>query len=245
MAATPSPSTATFTCSSTRMSGSSCHSTAPARKALRSRCAIALFDDFADRYFPEAPNAVKADPKDAKADAEKLAGVYSTTRGSATNFLAIADLIGQAKVGVDKDGNPLIDAAKGLNGQPRKWIHIGPMVWRDADGHDLLTANVADGKVTRFSWGELAPIIDFARTPAYRSSAWILPLLYVLAGDPLPDAAAVADAGAGAAQIQGRARPRTAAALGLSLQPHRGHRHPRGSDRLGGRHPDAVRRPWQ
>jgi CubicO group peptidase (beta-lactamase class C family) len=138
-----------------------------------------LFADFADRYFPEAPNAVKADPKDAKADAEKLAGVYSTTRGSATNFLAIADLIGQAKVGVDKDGNPLIDAAKGLNGQPRKWIHVGPMVWRDANGHDLLTANVADGKVSRFSFGELAPIIDFDRTPGYRSSAWILPLLYV------------------------------------------------------------------
>ena len=52
------------------------------------------------------------------------------------------------------------------------------MLWRDADGHDLLAANVADGKATRFSYGELAPIIDFDRTPGYRSSAWILPLLY-------------------------------------------------------------------
>ena len=137
-----------------------------------------IFSNFADRYFPEAPNSVKADPNNAKEDAKKLAGVYSTTRGSTTNFLAIADLIGQAKVGVDGDGNPLIDAAKGLNGHPRKWIHVGPMTWRDADGHDLLTANVADGKAVRLSWGELAPIIDFDRTPGYRSSAWILPLLY-------------------------------------------------------------------
>ncbi len=137
-----------------------------------------LFANFADRYFPEAPDAVKADPKNAKEDAKKLAGIYSTTRGSRSNFLAIADLIGQAKVGVDKEGNPLIAAAKGLGGQPRKWIHIGPMTWRDADGHDLLTANVADGKAVRLSWGELAPIIDFDRTPGYRSSAWILPLLY-------------------------------------------------------------------
>jgi hypothetical protein len=81
-------------------------------------------------------------------------------------------------VGVDKDGNPLIDAAKGLGGHPRKWIHVGPMTWRDADGHDLLTAKVVDGKAVRLSWGELAPIIDFDRTPGYRSSAWILPVLY-------------------------------------------------------------------
>ena len=137
-----------------------------------------FFAKFADRYFPEAPNAVKVDPTNAKSDAEKLAGVYSTTRGSTTNFLAIADLIGQSKVGVDKDGNPLIPDIKGLGGQPRKWVHVGPMTWRDADGHDLLTANVADGKATRFGYGFVAPIIDFDRTPGYRSSTWILPLLY-------------------------------------------------------------------
>ncbi len=137
-----------------------------------------FFSDFADRYFPEAPDAVKADPKNAKEDARKLAGVYSTTRGSRTDFLAALDLLGQAKVGVDKDGNPLIADAKTLGDQPRKWVHIGPMTWRDADGHDILSANVADGKAVRFSYGMLSPIIDFDRTPAYRSSAWILPLLY-------------------------------------------------------------------
>jgi len=137
-----------------------------------------IFSDFADRYFPEAPDAVKVDSANAKADADKLAGVYSTTRGSRTNFLAAIDLLGQVEVGVDKDGNPVIPDSKTLGGQPRKWVHVGPMTWRDADGHDLLTANVANGKAVRFSYGELAPIIDFDRTPGYRSSAWILPLLY-------------------------------------------------------------------
>jgi CubicO group peptidase (beta-lactamase class C family) len=137
-----------------------------------------LFANFADRYFPEASNAVMPVAKGAREDAEKLAGVYSTTRGSRSNFLAVVDLIGQAKVGVDKDGNPLIGDAKGLGGQPRKWIHVGPMQWRDADGHDILAANVVDGKAVRFSYGELAPIIDYDRTPTYRSSTWILPLLY-------------------------------------------------------------------
>jgi CubicO group peptidase (beta-lactamase class C family) len=78
-----------------------------------------IFSDFADRYFPEQANAVKVDPNNAKSDAEKLAGVYSTTRGSRTNFLAALDLLGQEKVSVDKDGNPLIPAAKTLGGQPR------------------------------------------------------------------------------------------------------------------------------
>ncbi|HYX46897.1 MAG TPA: serine hydrolase domain-containing protein [Sphingomicrobium sp.] len=137
-----------------------------------------LFADFADRYFPEPAGVVKADPTNAKEDAQKLAGTYSTTRGSRTNFLSALDLLGQVKVTVDKDGNPLIADSKTLGGQPRKWIHVGPMTWRDAAGHDLLTANVTDGKATRFSYGELAPIIDFDRTPGYRSSAWILPLLY-------------------------------------------------------------------
>src|SRR4051794_28370849 len=96
----------------------------------------ALFEDFADRYFPAPPSdAVKVDPRNAKEDAEKLAGLYSSTRGSTTNFLAIVDLIGQTKVSVDKDGNPVIAGDKGLNDQPRKWVHIGPMEWRDANGH--------------------------------------------------------------------------------------------------------------
>lgn len=137
-----------------------------------------IFSDFADRYFPEGPGAVKVDATNAKSDADKLAGVYSTDRGSRTNFLAALDLLGQVKIGVDKDGNPVVPDVKTLGGEPRKWVHIGPMTWRDADGHDLLTANVVDGKAVRFSYGELAPIIDFDRTPTYRSSAWILPLLY-------------------------------------------------------------------
>jgi hypothetical protein len=138
-----------------------------------------LFEDFADRYFPApASDAVKVDPNNAKQDAEKLAGMYSSTRGSTTNFLAIVDLIGQTKVSVDKAGNPVIAGDKGLNGQPRKWVHIGPMEWRDANGHDILSARVEGNKASLFSFGELAPIIDFKRTPGYRSSTWLLPLVY-------------------------------------------------------------------
>jgi hypothetical protein len=138
-----------------------------------------LFEQFVDRYYPAPDDARKLDAKAAKENAEKLAGVYTTSRGSHSSFLAITDLIGQVKISVDKDGNPVVPVAEGLNGQPRKWVAVGPMLWRDANGDELLGATVADGQAVRFSFGEIAPIIVWDRTPLYKSSAWILPLLYV------------------------------------------------------------------
>ena len=65
---------------------------------------------------------------------EKLAGIYSTTRGSRSNFLAIVDLIGQTKVAVDKDGNPVVaDAERASTASRASGSHIGPMLWRDAE----------------------------------------------------------------------------------------------------------------
>ena len=50
-------------------------------------------------------------------------------------------------------------------------------VWADAGG-ERLAAKVVDGKVVRFSVDELSPFMVFDRTPASRSSAWLLPALY-------------------------------------------------------------------
>lgn len=142
-----------------------------------------LFEEFADRYFPSTqPPAPAIDAKTARENAQKLAGVYANSRGSKSNFIAITELLGQAKVAVDKDGNPSIPSLKGLSGEPEKWIAIGPMLWRSADGHNKLGAIVEDGQAVRFSTNELAPIMVWDRVPAYRNSAWILPLLYFSLG---------------------------------------------------------------
>jgi CubicO group peptidase (beta-lactamase class C family) len=139
----------------------------------------ALFEEFVDRYFPATDNRPALNAKEAKANAEKLAGLYLTSRGAHSNFFAITDLISQAKVSVDKDGNPVVPVAEGISGQPRKWVAIGPMLWRDANGTELLGATVKDGKAVRFSFGEIAPIIVWDRVPWYKSSGWLLPLLYL------------------------------------------------------------------
>jgi hypothetical protein len=154
--------------------------TAGAAHALRN----ALLEEFADRYFPGPADTRKLDPKTAKANAEKLAGTWSNSRRSFSSFISITDLVGQTKVGVDKDGNPLIadGLAAGLNGQPRKWVAVGPMLWRDANSHEMLGAKVVDGQAVRWSLGSVAPIIVWDRTPWYLNSAWLLPLTYLSLG---------------------------------------------------------------
>ncbi|MCA1660685.1 MAG: hypothetical protein LC648_00360 [Novosphingobium sp.] len=81
-----------------------------------------LFERFADRYFPGQRDTHRVDPKTARQHSQILAGVYSNSRGSRSSFLHISDLLGQAKVGVGKDGEVVLPIANGLNGQPRRWV---------------------------------------------------------------------------------------------------------------------------
>jgi CubicO group peptidase (beta-lactamase class C family) len=141
----------------------------------------ALLEEFADRYFPGTADTRKLDAKAARENAEKLAGTWSTSRRSFSSFIGITDFISQAKVGVGKDGELVVSDGlfAGLNGQPRKWIAVGPMLWRDANSHEMLGAKVDDGKAVRFSLGSVAPIIVWDRTPWYQNSSWLLPLTYL------------------------------------------------------------------
>ena len=148
-----------------------------AAQALRG----ALFEEFADRYFPAPADTRTLDDKTARANAEKLAGTWSTSRRSFSSFISIADLISQTKVSVGENGEPVVGGGifNGLGGQPPNWVATGPMQWRDPDSHDTLVAKVVDGEAVRFSLGNIAPIIVWDRTPWYQNSTWLLPLLYL------------------------------------------------------------------
>jgi CubicO group peptidase (beta-lactamase class C family) len=140
----------------------------------------ALFDEFADRYFPAPPaKQPTLDAKAARESAEKLAGTWSMSRRSYSSFVAIADLLGQTKIGVGKDGELIAPVIEQLSLSPRKWIAEGPMLWRDANSGEKLGATLENGRATRFSLNTIAPIIVFYRTPWYANSAWLLPLLYL------------------------------------------------------------------
>ena len=91
----------------------------------------ALFEEFADRYFPAAEtNAAKVDEKTAAGHAALLKGQWANSRGSQSSFLASVGLFGQTKLGVNGKGE-LVTPFKGLNGKPLHWVETAPFVWRD------------------------------------------------------------------------------------------------------------------
>jgi Beta-lactamase len=142
----------------------------------------ALFQDFADRYFPGPRPETRVDAKTAAEHAARMSGNWSNSRNSQSNFLASVGFFSQIKMGADKKGELVVPDLTGLNGKPRHWIEIAPFVWLDADGHDRLAAKVVDGKPERWSFDLLSPFMVFERVPRYSSSAWLMPLLLTSVG---------------------------------------------------------------
>ncbi len=142
---------------------------------------MALFDDFADRYFPAPETPEQIDAKTAAAHAAMLVGHWVNSRGSQSNFLAAVGFLSQTKVSLGPKGE-LVVPFNGLNDKPRHWVEVAPFLWRDPDGHERLAAKVENGKVVRFSIDELSPFMVFDRAPWYQDSAWLLPLLYASLG---------------------------------------------------------------
>jgi CubicO group peptidase (beta-lactamase class C family) len=141
----------------------------------------ALFDDFADRYFPLADNSVPIDAKTAAEHAAMMKGNWVNSRGSQSSFLVLLGLVGQTKAAVNAKGE-LVLPFNGLNGKPRHWVEIAPFVWHDPDDHKLVAAKVVDGKAVRFSMDELSPFMVFDRVPLYQDAAWLLPVLCAALG---------------------------------------------------------------
>jgi hypothetical protein len=141
---------------------------------------LALFADFADRYFPGPPlTDARVDEATSKQHVQMLAGNWVASRGSQTTFLSAIGLIGQTKVSAGAKGELVVSDAKGLNGQPVKWVEIAPFVWHDENGHDSFAAKVVDGRVERFSYGLGAPFEVWLRVDEGRNGAWLVPALCV------------------------------------------------------------------
>src|SRR5262249_26955440 len=136
----------------------------------------ALFQDFADRYFPAPRPVAGVDAKPSAEHAAAMAGNWTNSRGAQSSFLAALDFVGQTTLGADKKGE-LVTPLTDLDGKPRHWVEIAPYVWSDVNGHDLLSANVVDGRAVRWSFDLLSPFIVFDRIPWYQNGAWLRPLL--------------------------------------------------------------------
>jgi CubicO group peptidase (beta-lactamase class C family) len=135
----------------------------------------ALFEQFADRYFPGAPDKRRVDPKTAAADAKALAGYYDNSRRIDTSFMSIASLLQPIQVVADKDGTVSLSLLHGINGAERHYQEVQPFVWVDPDSGWRLAAKLVDGHVARFSDDEISPFMVLEPTPWWRSPAWLQP----------------------------------------------------------------------
>jgi CubicO group peptidase (beta-lactamase class C family) len=135
----------------------------------------ALFEDFADRYFPAEAKEASVDDKTAATHAAMLKGNWANSRGSQSTFIAALGFLGQTKASVNAKGE-LVLPFLSLDGLPRHWVEVSPFLWKDTGSHDHLAAKAVDGKVVRFSFDELSPFMVFDRVPWYQDSAWLLPL---------------------------------------------------------------------
>ena len=188
-AATRSPSTATCTCSSTKASGCTCRSTAAGRKA-RPPAARRTVRAIRRPLFPGAGRHAKARRRKRRSEnAEKLAGVYSTSRGS------LLELPRHHRPDrPDKDQrrqgrqarsfpSPTVSTASRANGS-----RSGPMLWRDANGHETARRQGRgwQGRALQLRQHRA----DHRLRPdalVPESSAWLLPLLYVSPGGAAAD----------------------------------------------------------
>lgn len=136
-----------------------------------------LFQDFADRYFPNTGRDGRVDAKTAKEHAAMMVGLWGGSRHSESSFVDILNLIGQTEVSLNDKGELVIADLKGPGGGVQQWDEIAPFVWRDRYGHDRLAAKVVDGRVVRWSFDMVSPFTVFDPVPAHRALSWLKPAL--------------------------------------------------------------------
>jgi CubicO group peptidase (beta-lactamase class C family) len=145
---------------------------AGAAHALREQ----LLEQFVDRYFP-APQPNLPTASTAKAHGAAMSGHYVSSRAGGFNWFRAIALIGETTVATDKDNYLVVSSITDPSGTPRKWREVGPWLWQEVNGSELLQA-IPNGKggVKMFSIGAYAPIFEFMPAPASLNAGWILPL---------------------------------------------------------------------
>jgi CubicO group peptidase (beta-lactamase class C family) len=136
-----------------------------------------LFHEFTDRYFPGATAEGSVDKQTAAEHTRMIAGGYTVSRRFETNFMSLLYLFSETKVSENPDGTLSVSAVVSPSGVPGKWREIAPFVWREEGGKELLSGKVVDGRVTRFSFGEVSAVEMYDRTAWSKSPGWLLPLV--------------------------------------------------------------------
>jgi CubicO group peptidase (beta-lactamase class C family) len=96
-----------------------------------------VWDKFLDRYFPAAPPLPPA-VASASEDAKTVAGYYITSRRGETTIGKQGAILSEAEFEPQGDGTIMASQVTGLNGQPKRWREIGPLLYRDTASQDMI-----------------------------------------------------------------------------------------------------------
>ena len=144
-----------------------------------------IMHEFADRYFPEDPEAADVTPIDpdiAREHAQMMAGTYVSSRGYFTNWLSVLGLLGATEIGVGPDGKISMPGLDLLSAGTRDWVEVEPFLWRDANSGERIAAQVTDGEVVRVSMDVVSPFMVLTPAPAATNPAWLQPALLLALG---------------------------------------------------------------
>ena len=128
-----------------------------------------LVKRFTDRYFPAPPLPTEPTVATAQAHARLMQGTYELTRRFDTSFLGALGLVGQGWFSpITVRANPDATITFSGFGPPKTYREIGPFLWRQVDGRDLLAAQVENGRVTAFRMNDMPAIIMFQPAPWWK-----------------------------------------------------------------------------
>ena len=113
----------------------------------------AVWHAFLDRYYPYEPPAVAAVASAAE-DARLVSGRYISSRRAQTTVLKVLNVLGEPKGFANAGDTISVDALKDLNGQPKKFQEIAPLMFREVHGQDRIAFKRDDA-------GRLVMVIDY------------------------------------------------------------------------------------
>lgn len=140
-----------------------------------------LIEGVIQRYYP-SPLADLPTLPTAHLHGEQLRGRYENSRGSASNFLAMARLFGGATLVLNDDDTIAVSSLRGSDGRIKRWREIEPYVWREVGGDSRLAAKMSGAEVVAISSDDVPAAMWLQPVPGWRSPGWMLPLLFATLG---------------------------------------------------------------
>lgn len=133
-----------------------------------------VWHGFLDRYFPYTPPAA-ANVSSEKDDQRIVSGRYIVSRRSDTTILSAGTVAGELKIFGNDDGTISADQFRALNGQPRRFREIAPLVYREVNDQTLAVFKRDDSG--RVILGVDYPFMVFQKANWYENSSFNLAVL--------------------------------------------------------------------